>query len=299
MAREGLRNELLFAIRKAKQSYEPVHLRNIKIDTLGRDQFVDVTIQTTEKPLEFKDTIMIVFSDVNTPQLTEDKKSRSAKKTKSDHDNMLEIELQRSREELQNAHEEMQTSHEELKSANEELQSTNEELQSTNEELTTSKEEMQSMNEELQTVNLELQSKISDYIASYSDMKNLLNSTEIATLFLDKNLNIRRFTEQLTKIIKLRPYDIGRPFTDLASDLHYPAIAEDALEVLRTLVYKENDITTKDKRWYNVRLMPYRTLDERIEGLVVTFIDITNSKILETELKATIKILQEHNLYKP
>jgi two-component system CheB/CheR fusion protein len=299
MAREGLRNELLFAIRKAKQSYQPVHLKNIKIDSTGGDQFVDVTIQSTEKPPEFKDTIMVVFSDVKAPDITEGKKSRSAKKTKSDHVNKLEIELQRSREELQSAREEMQTSHEELKSANEELQSTNEELQSTNEELTTSKEEMQSMNEELQTVNLELQSKVSDYMASYSDMKNLLNSTEIATLFLDKNLNIRRFTDQLTKITKLRPSDIGRPFTDLASDLQYQSIVEDAIEVLRTLIYKEKDITTKDQRWYKVRLMPYRTLDERIEGLVVTFIDVTNSKNLESELKETIKILQEHNLYKP
>lgn len=299
MAREGLRNELLFAIRKAKQSYQPVHLKNIKIDSTGGDQFVDVTIQSTEKPPEFKDTIMVVFSDVKAPDITEGKKSRSAKKTKSDHVNKLEFELQRSREELQSAREEMQTSHEELKSANEELQSTNEELQSTNEELTTSKEEMQSMNEELQTVNLELQSKVSDYMASYSDMKNLLNSTEIATLFLDKNLNIRRFTDQLTKITKLRPSDIGRPFTDLASDLQYQSIVEDAIEVLRTLIYKEKDITTKDQRWYKVRLMPYRTLDERIEGLVVTFIDVTNSKNLESELKETIKILQEHNLYKP
>jgi two-component system CheB/CheR fusion protein len=155
------------------------------------------------------------------------------------------------------------------------------------------------MNEELQTVNLELQSKVSDYMASYSDMKNLLNSTEIATLFLDKNLNIRRFTDQLTKITKLRPSDIGRPFTDLASDLQYQSIVEDAIEVLRTLIYKEKDITTKDQRWYKVRLMPYRTLDERIEGLVVTFIDVTNSKNLESELKETIKILQDHNLYKP
>ena len=192
----------------------------------------------------------------------------------------------------------MQTSQEELKSTNEELQSTNEELQSTNEELTTSKEEMQSLNEELQTVNMELQSKVTEFMESNNDMKNLLNSTEIATLFLDKEFNIRRFTHQLTEIIKLRYSDIGRPFTDMVSYLQYPEIVNDAREVLQTLIFKESDISTLDERWYKVRLMPYRTVDERIEGLVITFIDITKAKKLESELKETIKILQEHNLYK-
>ena len=118
----------------------------------------------------------------------------------------------------------MQTSQEELKSTNEELQSTNEELQSTNEELTTSKEEMQSLNEELQTVNAELQSKVDEFSRVNNDMKNLLNSTDIATLFLDKELNIRRYTNQATKVFKLIKSDIGRPFTDQVSDLIYPGI---------------------------------------------------------------------------
>ena len=134
---------------------------------------------------------------------------------------------------MQNTLEEMQTSQEELKSTNEELQSTNEELQSTNEELTSSKEEMQSLNEELQTVNAELQSKVDDFSRVNNDMKNLLNSTDIATLFLDKELNIRRFTNQATKIFKLIKSDIGRPFTDLVSELIYPELSEDALKVLR------------------------------------------------------------------
>ena len=134
----------------------------------------------------------------------------------------MEKELQHTREEMQSTLEEMQTSQEELKSSNEELQSTNEELQSTNEELTTSKEEMQSLNEELQTVNAELQSKVDEFSRVNNDMKNLLNSTDIATLFLDKELNIRRFTNQATKIFKLIKSDIGRPFTDQVSDLIYP-----------------------------------------------------------------------------
>ena len=128
----------------------------------------------------------------------------------------------------------MQTSQEELKSTNEELQSTNEELQSTNEELTTSKEEMQSLNEELQTVNHELQAKVDELSQANNDMKNLLNSTDIATLFLDDALNVRRFTTQTTNIIKLIPGDAGRPITDIATDLVYPELAEDAREVLRT-----------------------------------------------------------------
>ena len=153
----------------------------------------------------------------------------------------------------------MQTSQEELKSTNEELQSTNEELQSTNEELTTSREEMQSMNEELQTVNAEQQSKMDELSRMNNDMKNLLNSTEIVTVFLDNELHVRRFTSGANKLFKLIPGDVGRPLTDIASDLLYPEMTEDAREVLRTLVFSEKQITATDGRWFAVRIMPYRT----------------------------------------
>jgi len=180
-----------------------------------------------------------------------------------------------------------------LKSTNEELQSTNEELQSTNEELTTSKEEMQSLNEELQTVNAELLSKVDDFTRVNNDMKNLLNSTDIATLFLDKDLNIRRYTNQATKIFKLIKSDIGRPFTDQVSDLMYPELATDALEVLRTLTFIQKQITTSDGRWFSTRIMPYRTFDDRIDGLVITFFNISDHKKLEVELNEK---RQMHNL---
>jgi two-component system CheB/CheR fusion protein len=284
MAREGLRNELSGAIRKAKLNHEPVILRNIKVGKNGGTQFVDVTFQTTEKPDAFKGTIMIVFADVNLLSKTVNIKSNTGKQTSNIREQESQVELQRTLEELQSTREEMQTSQEELKSTNEELQSTNEELQSTNEELTTSKEEMQSLNEELQTVNIELQTKVGEFIEANNDMKNLLNSTDIATLFVDKGLNIRRYTDQLTNLIKLRPIDIGRPFTEMVSDLQYPEIAENAREVLRTLIFKEMDISTNDGRWFTVRIMPYRTLDDKIDGLVITFIDITVAKKLESEL---------------
>jgi two-component system CheB/CheR fusion protein len=286
MAREGLRNELAGAIRKAKQSYEPVILRNIKVENNKDAQIVNVTFQAIENPNEIKGTIMIVFTDVTALRKTLNRKSKTAKKSSNTRENELEIDLQYTIGELQNTREEMQTSQEELKSTNEELQSTNEELQSTNEELTTSKEEMQSMNEELLTVNIELQSKIADYIAIESDMKNLLNSTDIATLFLDKELNIRKFTEKLINIIKLRPSDIGRPFTEMVSDLQYPEIADHAREVLRTLIFKESDISTNDQRWFKVRIMPYRRVDDKIDGVVITLIDITTTKNLEAKLAA-------------
>jgi two-component system CheB/CheR fusion protein len=191
------------------------------------------------------------------------------------------------RAEARATHEEMQTSQEEFRSASEELQSTNEELQSTNEELTTSKEEMQSLNEELQTLNTELQAKVDELSRSSNDMKNLLNSTDIATLFLDNDLNVRRFTPQATKIIKLIPADVGRPITDLASELRYPELPEDALEVLRKLAPMEKPIAARDGRWFTVRIMPYRTMDDRIDGVVITFADITAAKTLEAELRRT------------
>ena len=179
----------------------------------------------------------------------------------------------------------MQNSQEELKSTNEEMQSTNEEMQSTNEELTTSKEEMQSLNEELQTVNSELQGKVDELSRSNTDMKNLLNSTDIATLFLDNELKIRRFTTQATKLIKLIPGDVGRPVTDLASELLYPELPDDAREVLRRLGFMEKAISARDGSWFTVRIMPYRTMDDRIDGVVITFLDISVAKALEGKLQ--------------
>jgi two-component system CheB/CheR fusion protein len=198
----------------------------------------------------------------------------------------LEDEVRQAREEIQATREEMQSSQEELKSANEELQSTNEELQSTNEELTTSKEEMQSMNEELQTLNQELQAKLDELSRSSDDMKNLLNSTSIATLFLDDGLNVRRFTTEVTRLFKLLPGDVGRPISDLATDLDYPGLLENLREVLRTLVFQERTVPTRDGRWYSVRIMPYRTQDDRIDGLVITFADVSVAKQLEARLRA-------------
>jgi len=298
MSREGLNNELPGAIRKAKQNYEPVKLHNIKIGTNGGTQIVDITLQLIEKPDAIKGTIMIVFNDVADIPRTTKKTTKKGNQNSTVREQELELDLQRANEELQSTREEMQTTQEELKSTNEEMQSTNEELQSTNEELTTSKEEMQSLNEELQTVNIELQSKITDFMVANNDMKNLLNSTDIATLFLDKELNIRRFTDQLTKLFKLRATDIGRPFTDMVSNLEYPEMTDHAKEVLRTLVFKETSISTNDQKWFTVRIMPYRTFDDHIDGLVITFIEITEAKKLEEELSKAITILREHNLYK-
>jgi two-component system CheB/CheR fusion protein len=289
MAREGLRNELPGALRRAMQNFDEITLRNITIGTNGGTLVVDVTVQRIESQNSLKNMIILIFTDITAKVAHEIQKT--GKRSPTGKMKEMEMQLQRSHEDLQGTREEMQTSQEELKSTNEELQSTNEELQSTNEELTTSKEEMQSLNEELQTVNVELQSRVSDFIQANDDMKNLLNSTEIATLFLDKELNIRRFTDQVTKIFKLRKTDIGRPFTDQVSDLQYPEIENHARNVLDNLVSIETAITTVNGKWYNVRIMPYRTIDDRIDGLVITFTDITIAKKLESEVKKANDIL--------
>jgi len=235
---------------------------------------------------------MIVFTDVPTPP--KKKTTKGSKTSPVDNTQALEREqdLLRVRQELQMTREEMQSSQEELKSVNEELQSANEELQSTNEELTTSREEMQSLNEELQTVNAEQLSKMEELSRVNNDMKNLLNSTESVTVFLDKKLLIRRFTSGSDKLFKLLPGDVGRPLSDIVSDLRYPDLAEDAEEVLRTLIFSEKQIETKDGRWFSVRIMPYRTMEDVISGVVTTFTNITAAKKLETTLRDEIAGLQ-------
>ncbi|GET34521.1 chemotaxis protein CheR [Prolixibacter bellariivorans] len=293
MARNGLRQVLPGAFRKAVQNTDPIVIKKLKIGSDKEFQLVNLSIQRIENPEALRGMVLILFEDVPTDSDYHSKDATKPKRTSTGRMKELELELQRSYEELQSTREEMQTSQEELKSINEELQSTNEELQSTNEELTTSKEEMQSLNEELQTVNIELQSKVNDHARSNDDMKNLLNSTEIATLFLDKELFIRRYTEQATKIFKLRDTDIGRPFTDLVTDLQYPEIENHARKVIKDLISNEMAIETTDHRWFNVRIMPYRTIDDRIDGLVMTFTDITRSKKLEMELKEANEALRK------
>ena len=222
MAREGLRYELSGAFQKALRQKGSVALHGLKVGTNGGEQCVDVTVQRLEEPGPLQGLVMIVFTDVAAPVAAKAAVRPPKAHARSARLAELEQELLQVRAEARATHEEMQTSQEELRSANEELQSTNEELQSTNEELTTSKEEMQSLNEELQTLNAELQAKVDELSRASNDMKNLLDSTDIATLFLDNDLNVRRFTTQATKIIKLIPADVGRPITDLVSDLHYP-----------------------------------------------------------------------------
>jgi hypothetical protein len=297
MAREELRYELAGAFQRALRQKGTIAIRGLKVPTHNREQSVDVTVEQLEEPPSLQGLVMIVFTDVATAEAS--KASIRPSKAKARNARVMELEQQilRVSTEGRASHEEMQTAQEELRSANEELQSTNEELQSTNEELTTSKEEMQSMNEELQTVNAELQGKLDELSRTSNDMKNLLNSTDLAILFLDHDLSVRRFTPEATKIINLIPADIGRPITDLASELRYGELATDAREVLRTLVSAEKPISARDGRSFNVRIMPYRTVDDRIDGVVITFTDITASRNLEAKLRAKQASLEKRVLH--
>lgn len=286
MAREGLRQEIALALPKALRTGERVICHNLSIGSNGSTQIVNLTVQPIAEPAALRGMVMLVFADVakvpNLPHATAGKPGTKNGRREEE----LEQALVHKHQEVQTLREEMQSSQEELKSANEELQSTNEELQSANEELTTSKEEMQSLNEELQTVNVELQSKVDELSSANSDMKNLLNSTDIATVFLDSALFVRRFTTQATRIFKLIPNDLGRALSDIVTDLDYPGLLSDAEEVLRTLVFSEREVATVDGRWFQVKIMPYRTLENVIDGVVITFNDISRAKRLEAELRA-------------
>jgi len=274
MAREELQYPINLAMKKAQAQVEPVNVPNLTVDT----HTINLTVQAVTKPKSMQGFLMVVFADVA-------KSIKSPRRKPGAAEQESQAELQQTRDEIQSLHEKMQVSQEERKSANEELQSTNEELQSSNEELTTSKEEMQSMNEELQTVNAELQSKVEDLSWTNNDMKNLLNSTEIATIFLDNKLRVRRFTSHISPLFKLIPSDVGRPLSDVATELDYGALQQDAKAVLETLVFIEKEITADNDRWFMVRIMPYRTQENVIDGVVITFINISEAKKLEKELR--------------
>ncbi|MDR3540680.1 MAG: chemotaxis protein CheB [Desulfosporosinus sp.] len=293
MAREGLNYKLSNTFYKALRQKEAVTYKNAVVKNEGGSQMVDITVNPLKEPEALRGMVMIVFTDVVTPNVTEIINTTERIPANTQREAELERELMQARQVWQDASTEMQISQEELKSSNEELQSSNEELQSTNEELTTTKEEVQSLNEELKTVNYELQVKLDDLSLATNDMKNLLDSTKIATLFLDNSLCVKRFTNQMSVVSKLISSDAGRPITDIASDLFYPEMTEDVGEVLRTLNTVEKQVKAYNGCWFNARILPYRTLEDKIDGVVITFVNITESKVLEAELRKTKSALEQ------
>jgi two-component system CheB/CheR fusion protein len=282
MAREDMRYKLNTLLVKATKEKKTIVSEGLKIRHNDDFSTIDLVIRPLLEPSMMEGYVMVMF-DSKTPKT---KAGPKKKKAVVDDDieprvTVLEQELQSTKEYLQTTIEELETSNEELKSTNEELQSTNEELQSTNEELETSREELQSTNEELETVNAELQNKVDQLSDANNDLNNLISSTEIATIFLDNDICIKRFSEQTKKIFKLINTDIGRPISDIVHNLKYDDLVKDSKQVLDHLGRVEKEIESKEGLWFNMRILPYRTLENSIDGVVITFNDITRQKTSE------------------
>ncbi len=289
MARGGLQQELPVLIRKVVSTKKPVTVEGIKIKLSGSSQFINLTVKPITEPVEMSGSLLIIFEEILPQKKAVLSKSTHHQKKSEKIIKELEHELKSTKENLRSAVEELETSNEELKSSNEEMQSTNEEMQSSNEELETSKEELQSLNEELVTVNTELQNKNDELSVVNSDMKNLLDSNEIPTIFLDNNLCIKRFTQHAVKVVNLISSDVGRPIDHLAAKFKYDKLVEDAKEVLRTLVFKQIELQTNDGLWYQMRILPYRTTSNVIDGVVITFSDINKLKKTAEEIAVLSK----------
>ena len=283
MAREGLRIDLAAALRRAASQDAPVVHEGVRVKASGSSIAVRIVVVKLSEPESIRGLVLVAFQTEPAGEKRLPARIPASRSSKAPSGRVLNLEheLQYVKETLQSTVEELETSNEELKSTNEELQSTNEELQSANEELETSKEEMQSLNEELHTVNAQLQAKVDDLGRTSDDLQNLLNSTDIATIILDHEFRIKRYTPEATKLVKLIPSDLGRPIGDLAFDLRYGELGADAAEVLRTLIFKEKEVQTKEGEWRQVRILPYRTIDNVIDGLVMTFVNVNRSKQAE------------------
>ncbi len=295
MAREGLRIELASALRAAASSREQVTRNMVRVSTNGGFQPIDLHVCPLEVPEEIEGRFLIVFQDI-APQSPKPLDQDEPTVQSDTRVSRLEKELQSVRESHQTTIEELESANEELKSTCEELQSSNEELQSTNEELESSKEELQSVNEELQTVNAELQSKLEELSTAQDDLRNILNGTEIATVFVDNAMNIRRFTQKATRIINLITGDLGRPLQHVVNNLAYDYMIQDLAAVLENLAPKEAEVQTSDGKWYNMRIIPYRTTDNRIDGAVLTFSSIDDQKRAQEVLRSANTEMEQTQL---
>ncbi len=290
--REALRPRLRSALQEVLDTGEAARVRGVPWDEDSQRR-VDFTVELLRSPQELKDLLLVAFQDHRLAPVS------AADLSASGHDSsdgtlisQLQADLQQAREENRSLLEQVDIASEEFKSANEEMISINEELQSANEELETSKEELQSLNEELGTINQQLEAKNQALEATNDDLKNLLTSTEIATLFLDRQFHIRRFTPAMTRLIRLIQGDIGRSIKDITSQFDDAELLTQAAQVLDRLIPVEAEIATTQGEWYLRRITPYRTQDNRIDGVVVTFLDITERRSIEQAMRRSELRLQ-------
>jgi two-component system CheB/CheR fusion protein len=281
LAHEDLRPKLLTALHRAATEKKTAKAESLPFrQSGGATGYLNLSVRPLAG-MDAENLFLLVFEELPSPPPT--KKSRGKAPAATEDESrvaVLENELQAVREYLQTTVEELEASNEELKSTNEELQSTNEELQSTNEELETAKEELQSTNEELVTVNSELNNKIDELTEVNNDINNLLASTEIGTVFLDRNLHIKRFTPAATRLFNLIPADVGRSIKDITVKMNYEELWQDAEEVLHSLQVKEMEVKSSAGEIFATRILPYRTRENVIDGVVITFLDISSPHLL-------------------
>jgi two-component system, chemotaxis family, CheB/CheR fusion protein len=278
-----LRLELRTALYKSIQANKSVEARRVQISRDERHSYVNMIVRPFRDADADMDFILVLFDEVEDTMRADAAASDDGKDPAL---RQLEAELRDTKEDLQNTIEQSESSMEELKASNEELQAINEELRSTTEELETSKEELQSMNEELITVNFELKNKVDELGKANDDMQNLMASTDLANIFVDRSLNIKRFTPGTSRIFNLLSSDIGRSLLDITHRLDYPELAADAAAAFVSLSRIDREVRSNDDRWYIVRLVPYRTAEDRIEGTVLTFIDITERRQAQDQVLA-------------
>jgi two-component system, chemotaxis family, CheB/CheR fusion protein len=285
MLRKDLRSAVILAIEDSRR-YNKITAKEVLLtDPKKGESLLRIVVRPME---EFRPIsgIMVIFEEVFVPKkmqrINRGTSKSAGKESKIDE---LEQELAYTKENLQHTVERLETSNEELTSINEELQSSNEELQSVAEESLTAKEELNSLNEELMAVNAELERKNQELMLTSGDMRNLLNGVDVATIFLDNNLKIRRYTSQTALLMNLLPADIGRPIQDIAMNLRYDDLLRDVRDVIETLNAKEKEIQTKEGLWYNLKINPYRTIENVIDGVVITFTSIDSQKRTQEQLK--------------
>ena len=291
-----LRLELRTALFQVLQHGQSTEARRVRFSHGDTWTYVNITVHPFHDDAGGEDVMVVVFNECDEKDPNEGTDIEGTDIARAaDHDPVithLENELQHTKELLQSNIEQSDVSNEELKASNEELQAINEELRSATEELETSKEELQSVNEELVTVNIELQSKVEDETRANDDLRNLITSTGIATIFVDREMRIKRFTAPAIGIFNLIETDVGRPLLDLRHRLNYPELAQDAVAAFETLKVIEREVGTDEGEWFISRLLPYRTLDDRIDGAVLTLIDITTRRQAEESARRNEEALK-------